>query len=287
MAFLSVAIFLSVFLSSFLRLILKKTYALACIVIAVFLTGSASSILFITMPLSFMFPASELETELDNSVTIEIQNPKAPSNEPKLITSAESATQFIVYASGLRKGNRYGMRILSPDKTALEETSIFYYCRTADCQYELGQANAIGQRLDPGTYMVQIIAQKGNSMTVVAEKEIDISELVIAPYIAGTEYPCELWLTLGDSSAKLLRIEVDSQEMTNIAVWAQCDGAKTYDAQVEVGTIGNEVQYYSSMISPSDEPTRIVSLGGNIANGLVRLIVNNQVMGEATIDRGL
>lgn len=287
MAFLIVSIILYILMSSFLRVLFKKTYALLCLLLSLLITCIVAYILFFVVPQSFTFPKTELNRELDSSIVMEFINPKAPENEPKVITSAKTTTSFSVYASGLSKGSRYGMRILSPNQTVIDETSTFYYCKAVDCQYELGQINSMLKRLDFGTNTIQIIAQKGRGMIIVAEKKIKITEPVIKSYKPGTKYPCELWLTLEEDMTKRLLIDVgDTQKMTNIGVWVQCDNSKTYDVLVEVGIIGNETQYYSEIVLPNGEPTRIVSLGGNVANGPVRLIVDNQAMGEAVIDRG-
>jgi hypothetical protein len=286
MGFLIVAIIIYVFLSSSLRLMFKKTYALACFIAALLFASLASYLLLFIMPLSFTFPRTEIDTKIDSSVTIEFQNPKTPSNLSPQITSAQSATQFFVYASGLSPGKRYGMRMLSPEQTVMQEKSNFYYCRNRNCRFELGQANAIGDRLEPGVYTVQVLAQQGDELIVVAERKIEITALVIAPYSAGADYPCEMWLTLGNNPERLLRIDADSQEMTDIGVWAQCDKAKTYDAQIEVGTLSQEIQYYTNTIYPSDSPFQLMGLGGNTSHGYVRLIIDNQIMGEAIIDRG-
>jgi hypothetical protein len=286
-SFLIVSIALYIFMSSLLRLLFKKSRVLLCFLLSLLFTCITAYIFFYLMPLSLTFPKTELNTELDNSINVEILNPKVPSNEPKQVTSVESATHFFIQATGLSKGYRYGIRMLDPNQTVIEEASTFYYCRTFDCEYELGQANSIGERLNPGIYTVQIIAQKGSSMTIVAEKEIEITELIISPYMANTEYPCKLWLELDESSDKLLLVKIDDgQKMTNIGVWAQCDSGKTYDAQVEVGAINNTTLYYSKVIPESGEPTLIINLGGNVTYGLVRLIIDNQAMGEAYIDRG-
>lgn len=286
-SFLIVSIALYIFMSSTLRLLFKETKVLLCFLLSLLFTCVTAYILFYLMPLSLTFPRTDLDTELDHSINVEFLNPKAPSNEPKQVTSVTSATHFFIQATGLSKGNRYGIRILDPNQTIMKEASTFYYCRTSDCEYELGQSNSIGERLNPGIYTVQIIAQKGSSMTIVAEKEIEITELIISPYVAGTEYPCELWLELDESRDKLLLVEIDDgQKMTNIGVWAQCDSGKTYDAQVEVGAINNTTLYFSKVIPASGEPTLIINLGGNVTYGLVRLIIDNQAMGEAYIDRG-
>ena len=286
-SFLIVSIALYVFMSSFLRLLFKKSRVLLCFLLSLLFTSVAAYILFYLIPLSLTFPKTELNTELDNSINVEFFDPKAPPNESKQVTSVQSATQFFIQATGLSKGYRYGIRILDPNQTVMKEASTFYYCRTSDCEYELGQANSIVERLNPGIYTVQIIAQKGSSMTIVAKKEIEITALIISPYMANTEYPCELWLELDESRDKLLLVDIDDgQKMTNIGVWVQCDSGKTYDAQVEVGTINNTTLYYSKVIPASGEPTLIINLGGNVTYGLVRLIIDNQAMGEAYIDRG-
>ena len=94
-----------------------------------------------------------------------------------------------------------------------------------------------------------------------------------------------MWLTQGESTEKLLRIEEhDSQKMLDIGVVVQCDGG-THDALISFGTINQKVEYFSITID-STEPVKVISLGGNQAHGLVRLILDGQIMGEAIIDRG-
>lgn len=285
LAFLIIVVIVYVFLSSFVRIFFKKSYIFVCFLIAMFLTGLVSYILFFVFPLSFIYPQTEIKIGLDPLVKIEFINPRIALGE-KQITSVESATHFLINASGLSKGKRYGVRILTPENISTQEKSDFYYCWNADCWYNLGQANSISERLKPGIYNVQIITEISKEMVIVAEKEITVTALEIFPYDTASDYPCEMWLTLGSSTNRVLRIDVDSQEMTDIGVWVQCDTVKPYEAQITVGTIGQDVQYYSSTISQNGEPSRVLSSGGNVSHGYVRLIVDNQIMGEAIINRG-
>ncbi|MFH0773680.1 MAG: hypothetical protein V1922_05210 [bacterium] len=284
--FLTVMACVYVFLSSSARLIFKKTKAPLCLFIALFLTGFVSYFLFCFLPISFTFPKTEIKERLEPTVMLElIDLPTSPNS--KRLTSVPSATSFFMYVTNLQKGKRYGVRILTPEQKVRQEDSVFLYCKVPHCQLEFGGPNNYMDRFKPGIYTIQIIAQEGNRMTITAQTKIEITTLVIKPLDKTTDYPCKLWLTLGESSKKLIRIDAsDNQEMTDIHVLAQCSKGKTYNTQTAVGTISNEIQYYQGMSDPTGEPFTIINLGGNVAHGLVRLVVDNQIMGEAIINRG-
>ncbi|MDP2874365.1 MAG: hypothetical protein Q8N84_03695 [bacterium] len=283
--FLTVTACVYVFLSSLAKLFFKKTWAHICFLIALFLTGLTSYLLFYLLPISLTFPKTEIVEKLEPAVTVELLDAPDPVTA-KRITSVQSATSFFIYATNLQKGKRYGVRILTPEQKMRQEDSVFLYCRGSNCELNFGGSNHISDRFKPGIYTIQIIALEGKEMTIAAMAELEVTALVIKPFAKAADYPCEMWLTLGSSSEKLLRIDADSQDMTDIRVWVQCQKDKTYTAQVAVGTINNETQYYQSTIEPTDEPVRVVSLGGNTSHGLVRLIIDNQIMGEAIINRG-
>ncbi|NLH20543.1 MAG: hypothetical protein GX462_10845 [Thermotogaceae bacterium] len=172
------------------------------------------------------------------------------------------------------------MRIINEynGESTVSQTKFQYY-RDKVWSGDLAHIIAFGD-----TYIIQVVAQEKDNLIVVAEKSIKVTELVFQPYEAGKKYPCELWLTLGDSSEKLHRIEEpDSQKMLNIGVWVQCDGG-AYEGKVSYEDIYQDLHYISVNINTAD-PIRVVSLGGNQASGLVRLIINGQAMAEAVIQR--
>lgn len=285
-SFLTVMTCVYVFLSSFIRLIFKKTGALICFFIALFLTGLTSYLLFYYLPVTFTFPKTEIREEINPTVRLELLDKPNPINA-KSITSVQSATSFFIYASNLQKEKRYGVKILTPEKKMRQKNSVFQYCQGQNCELNFGGVNHISDRFKPGVYTIQIIAQEENEMTIAAKSEIEITAVTIKAYDKTADYPCKMWLTLGDSNKKLMRIDIaNNQEMTDIKVFAQCQKGKAYNAQITVGTISNETQYFQSMIDPAGEPVRIVSLGGNVTNGLVQLIIDNQTMGKAIINRG-
>jgi len=283
--FLVVMAFIYVSLSSWSRVFFKKTKSVICFFISLAITCIASYVLFYILPWTFVFPDTEIGVNLESSVNVRFLD-REDINTANEISIAQSSTLFFVYAEGLSKGNRYGMRVLDENKESVKEESKFRYCKDMECSFNFGQLNTVGDRLDEGSYTIQIISQKGNELEVVGMKEIQITELVIQQYEAGRKYPCEMWLTIGDSDEKLLRIDVDSQELTDITVMAQCSGGGVYEAQIAVGTLSNEVMYYQSTIPSTGEPMAVLGLGGNTSHGYVRLIIDNQVMGEAIIDRG-
>ncbi len=248
-------------------------------------TCIASYILFYLLPNTFVFPDTEINTVLGSSVNVRFLDSE-DINTANEISIAQSSTPFFVYAEGLSKGNRYGMKILDENEEIVKEESKFKYCKDTECSFNFGQLNTISDRLDDGSYTIQIISQKGNELKVVSMKEIQITELVIQAYDAANEYPCEMWLTMGDSDEKLLRIDADSQGMTDITVMAQCSGEGVYEAQIAVGSLSNEVMYFQNTIHSTGEPMSILGLGGNTSHGYVRLIIDNQIMGEAIINRG-
>lgn len=284
--FLTVVVCVYVLLSSISRLFFKKSRAFAFILIALFLTGVFSYILFLNFPLRLTFSDTEIRIQLDPTVKLELTAVPYNTNA-KQVTSVPSATTYFMFASNLKKNKQYGIRLLTSEQKLQRETSVFFKCTNTNCEHNFGGANGFSDRLNPGIYTVQLIALEGKEMTVAAASIIEITTLVIKPFDKNTSYPCELWLTLGDSDKKLLRVDIaDNQQMTDIKVYAQCPKDKTYNAQLTVGTISNDVLYYESVIMPTDEPTRIIGLGGNVTNGLVRLIIDNQVVGEAIINRG-
>ena len=57
-----------------------------------------------------------------------------------------------------------------------------------------------------------------------------------------------------------------------------------YEGKVSYEDIYQDLHYISVNINTAD-PIRVVSLGGNQASGLVRLIINGQAMAEAVIQR--
>ena len=285
-SFLAVTAGVYIFLSSFSRLFFKKTWAKKCFLISLFITGLASCILFNFQKFTFTFSQNEIKEIFDSKATVQVLDAPDPVNA-KHIISIQSASPFFIYATDLSKGKRYGVRILTPEQKAYKEEGIFFPCRKSNCELDFGGWNNIGDRFEPGIYTIQIIAQEGKELTIAAKAKIEITKLIIGSYNENADYPCKMWLTLGNSSEKLMRIdEMDSQKMITVGVYVQCQKDQTYNAQVSVGTLDNKTEYYSSVIDYTGEPVRVVSLGGNTSHGLVQLFINNQIMGEAIINRG-
>ncbi len=281
-SFLTLLSFVYMFCSSVVKLFLKKSKCLVCFLISLVLVCLSSYLCFIHLPLSFAFPKEEISRNIDESIEIKFFDEKKRDQE---ILSVQSAHGFFVNVQNLSKGKRYGLRILNWENQPVENEEEFLYCSENVCSISFNVLNSISNRLNPGVYTVQVISQKGNNLTVIGEKIVEITKLEIVPYEKDKQYPCQMWLTHKDGNEKLLRIEEkDSQKMLDIVVMVQCDGG-VYDAEIDVGTINQEVQYYLAVINGSN-PVGVLNLGGNTAHGVVRLIVNNQIMGEAIIDRG-
>lgn len=283
--FLIVMVFIYVFLSSWSRVIFKKTKSVICFFISLAITCIASYILFYLLPQTFVFPDTKIGVNIKSSINMKLID-GANNNTTNEISTVQSSAPFFVYAEGLPKGNRYGIKILDENGETVKGESKFTYCKDTECTFVFVQLNTISDRLDEGSYTIQIISQKGNELEVVSLKEIQITESVVQQYDINSEYPCEMWLTMGDSDEKLLRIDADSQGMIDITVMAQCSGEEVYEAQIAVGSSSNKVMYFQNTIHSTGEPMAILGLGGNTSHGYVRLIINNQIMGEAIIDRG-
>ncbi len=278
-SFLTAMAFIYMFCSSIIKLFSKKSKCFVCFLVSLFLVGISSYLCFSYLPLNFALPQQEISKNINENVTIKFFDEHTKSQE---LTSVKTSEGFWIYAEGLQGNKRYGLRILKGDGKLLDNKSEFRPCNDEVCSFYY---NGSAKLWKPDRYTIQVVAQEGEQLTVVGEKNIEVTELVVQPYEKGKKYPCEMWLTLGKSNDKLLRIEEhSSQKMLDIGVMVQCDGG-TYNAKISVGTINQEVQYHTAMIDTAD-PIRVLSLGGNRAHGLVRLIVNDQVMGEAIIDRG-
>jgi hypothetical protein len=284
-SFLTVVVALYMLLSSFSRVFFKKSKYLICSLISLVIVSISSVICFYIFPQTFLISGIKMERQIVNTTSLKLIDTPNILNA-KEISSAKSSELFFIYVSGLSKGKRYGLRILNGVGEIVDIESKFEYCWSNDCSFYFEPLNTVFKRWEPDLYTVQVVSQKGETLTVISEKEIIIEELVIAPYDKGKEYPCRMWLTLDDSDKELLLITVDSQVMTNITVMAQCSGEGTYNAQLAVGNIGKGTDYSDVTIYPG-EPMSIRGLGGNVANGYVRLIIDNQIVGEAIIDRGL
>ena len=283
-SFLAVLIFIYMFLSSFSRVFFKKANCFICALISFVLVGISSVVCFYIFSETLLLTNANVSENIDSSVNIEILDSK-DIQTANILTEMESSETFWVYAEGLSKGKKYGLRILDEEENMLKEESDFQYCRNDNCSLYFGPLNTVYDRWDPGKYTIQILSQDGNTLKVINKEDIEIGELEISEYSSEDKYPCTMWLEMGDSGEKLLRIDADSQEITNIAVMAQCDEGQTYEGQVAVGTISQEVQYYTITITTGD-PVQIMGLGGNTSHGYVRLIIDNQTMGEVIVNRG-
>ncbi len=283
-SFLIVVIFIYMFFSSFSRVFFKKANCLLCLLISIVLVSISSIVCFNIFPETLFLVDADVSEKINSSINIEMLDNKNIQNA-NVLTGIKSSEAFWVYVEELPEGNKYGLKILDEKGNILKEESDFQYCWNDDCFLYFGPLNTVYDRWSPGKYTIQILSESGDILEVVGKEDVEIGELKISGYSEEEEYPCEMWLTLGDSDEKLLRIDVDSQEMTDITVMAQCKGNEAYDVQIAVGDISKKVNYFSNTIQPG-EPMGILGLGGNTSHGYVRLIVDNQIMGEAIINRG-
>ena len=278
MSVLTALSFVYMFCSCLAKLFSKKSHCLVCFLVSLLLVGASAYLGFSYLPLNFVLPQEELTKNFSNEIKITLVSEHSNGQEISTVLESDS---FLVHIEGLPGGKRYGLRIIneSNGESTISQTKFQYY-RDKVWSGDLAHIIAFGD-----TYIIQVVAQEKDNLIVVGEKSIKVTELVFQPYEAGKKYPCELWLTLGDSSEKLRRIEEpDSQKMLDIGVWVQCDGG-AYEGKVSYGTIDQDIHYSPVSINTA-EPVRVVSLGGNQAHGLVRLIINDQAIGEAIINRG-
>lgn len=282
LSFLTAMSFVYMLCSCLAKLISKKGHCLVCFLVSLLLVGMASYLGFSYLSLNFVLPQEEITKNINNEIKISLEGENSQRQE---INRVQASDSFMVYVEGLPGGKRYGLRIINGDGELSTNQSEFPYYRDKVWSGYLAHFTAGGKLWKPGTYTIQIVTLEKGNLIVVSEKNIEVTELVFQPYEVGKKYPCEMWLTLGDSSEKLQRIEEhDSQKMLDIGVWVQCDGGN-YQGKVSVGTIDQDILYFSVSVNTAD-PVRVVSLGGNQASGLVRLIINGQAMAEAIIDRG-
>ena len=277
MSVLTALSFVYMFCSCLAKLFSKKGHCFVCFLVSLLLVGSSAYLGFSYLPLNFVLPQEELTKNINNEIKITLEGEHSNGQE---ISTVQESDSFLVHIEGLPGGKRYGLRIINEynGESTVSQTKFQYY-RDKVWSGDLAHIIAFGD-----TYIIQVVAQEKDNLIVVAEKSIKVTELVFQPYEAGKKYPCELWLTLGDSSKKLQRIEEpDSQKMLNIGVWVQCDGG-AYEGKVSYEDIYQDLHYISVNINTAD-PIRVVSLGGNQASGLVRLIINGQAMAEAVIQR--
>ncbi len=282
MSVLTALSFVYMFCSCLVKLFTKKSRCLVCFLVSLSLVGISAYLGFSYLPLNFVLPQEEITKNISNEIKITLVGEHSNGQE---ISTVRESDSFLVHVEGLPGGKRYGLRIINGNRELTASQTEFQYYRDKVWTGYLAHFTASGKQWKPDTYTIQIVAQEKGNLIVVGEKSIEVTELVFQPYEAGKKYPCELWLALGDSSEKLQRIEEpDSQKMLDIGVWVQCDGG-AYEGKVSYGTIDQDVHYIPVNINTAD-PVREVSLGGNQAHGLVRLIINDQAIGEAIINRG-
>ncbi len=281
MSVLTVLSFVYMFCSCLAKLFSKKGHCLVCFLVSLLLVGVSAYLGFSYLPLNFVLPQEELTKNINNEIKITLEGEHSNGQE---ISTVQESDSFLVHIEGLPGGKRYGLRTINQNGELAASQTEFQYYRDKVWSGYLANFTAGGQQWKPDTYTIQLVALEKGNLIVVGENSIEVTELVFQPYEAGKKYPCELWLTLGDSSEKLHRIEEpDSQKMLNIGVWVQCDGG-AYEGKVSYEDIYQDLHYISVNINTAD-PIRVVSLGGNQASGLVRLIINGQAMGEAVIQR--
>ncbi len=283
-SFLTIVIFIYMFFSSFSRVFLKKANCLLCSLISFVLVSISSIVCFYVFPETLFLVDADVSEKINSLVNIEILDSENIQTA-NVLTEIKSSETFWIYVEELPKGNRYGLKILDEKGNILKKESDFQYCREDDCSLYFGPLNTVYDRWSSGKYTIQILSKSSDVLEIVGKENVEIGELEISGYDEGKEYPCEMWLTLGDSDEKLLRIDADSQGMTDITVMAQCEGNEAYDVQIAVGEISQKVNYFSNTIQPG-EPVAILGLGGNTSHGYVRLIIDDQIMGEAIINRG-
>ncbi len=281
MSVLTVLSFVYMFCSCLAKLFSKKGHCLVCFLVSLLLVGVSAYLGFSYLPLNFVLPQEELTKNINNEIKITLEGEHSNGQE---ISTVQESDSFLVHIEGLPGGKRYGLRTINQNGELAASQTEFQYYRDKVWSGYLANFTAGGQQWKPDTYTIQLVALEKGNLIVVGENSIEVTELVFQPYEAGKKYPCELWLTLGDSSEKLHRIEEpDSQKMLNIGVWVQCDGG-AYEGKVSYEDIYQDLHYISVNINTAD-PIRVVSLGGNQASGLVRLIINGQAMAEAVIQR--
>ena len=255
MSVLTVLSFVYMFCSCLAKLFSKKGHCLVCFLVSLLLVGVSAYLGFSYLPLNFVLPQEELTKNINNEIKITLEGEHSNGQE---ISTVQESDSFLVHIEGLPGGKRYGLRTINQNGELAASQTEFQYYRDKVWSGYLANFTAGGQQWKPDTYTIQLVALEKGNLIVVGENSIEVTELVFQPYEAGKKYPCELWLTLGDSSEKLQRIEEpDSQKMLNIGVWVQCDGG-AYEGKVSYEDIYQDLHYISVNINTAD-PIRVVA----------------------------
>lgn len=148
-SFLTVLTFLYMFLSSIVRLITHHSHCFLCLLISLVTVSTCSYLGFLYLPYPIILPQSNITKKIEENISIRFLDERTQS---KGLSSAQTGVGFSVLAENLSRNQRYGLRILDQNGTALESTSKFQRCNNEECTLNLGIYNGGRTPLDPGDY---------------------------------------------------------------------------------------------------------------------------------------